>query len=620
MASVVLSLILPLLIIPINWNSNLQTSSLFSSIDFSPGNQSVRTLDKHFLPLVEQQGQPINILKGLLYIIFAIYGIGLILMTCRFVSKLISIHRLISQNSKKRDGNFWIVDLKDDIPPFSFFNYIFLSSSSKSLSTDDFQRIKEHEKVHSRQFHSFDIIFVEIVSVIFWFNPLFNYLKRTIQEVHEFIVDEQIAGYGEKKKEYAKLLLALASDSKGFNLYQGFSGKQINRRIIMITRNKSTQKQKVLIGLIIPIAAFLLLSFSYIRYSYGNVTSEKKDTVLSNKQLIVGEINWMGNTQYSNKKLDMALGLKRGDPFIQEDVERQIYESDFTSLYLDRGYCYFRFELATTENNGTVDLTISIFEGKKARIGEIYVKGNTVISTEDILKQIYIKSGDLFNKSKIVASERAIEAMYKISVNVQPSVIIEKDNQFPEYDVSDIVFEVTENGNVTSEPKKDTVLSNMQLIVGEINWQGNTQYSNKKLEKALGLKKGDTISLGDVERKSFVSDFYSLYLDHGYAYFRSEITTTEKNGTVDLTISIFEGEKTRIGEIFVNGNTVVSTEDILKQISIKPGDYFNRSKLVASARAIEAIYKPKSVNVRPSAKTELARKYDITDITFEVTE
>lgn len=442
MASVVLSLILPLLIIPINWNSNLQTSSLFSSIDFSPGNQSVRTLDKHFLPLVEQQGQPINILKGLLYIIFAIYGIGLVLMTYRFVSKLISIHRLISQNSKKRDGNFWIVDLKDDIPPFSFFNYIFLSSSSKSLSTDDFQRIKEHEKVHSRQFHSFDIIFVEIVSVIFWFNPLFNYLKRTIQEVHEFIVDEQIAGYGEKKKEYAKLLLALASDAKGFNLYQGFSGKQINRRIIMITRNKSSQKQKVLIGLIIPIAAFLLLSFSYIKYPYGNVTSElKKDAVLSNKQLIVGEINWVGNTQYSNKKLDKALGLKRDDPFIQEDVERQIFESDFYSLYLDHGYCYFRFELTTTEKNGIVDLTISIFEGKKARIGEIFVKGNTTIPTEDILKQISIKSGDLFNKSKIVASERAVEAMYKINVNVRPSALTDFDHQ---YDNTDLTFEVTE--------------------------------------------------------------------------------------------------------------------------------------------------------------------------------
>lgn len=446
MASLVLSLILPLLIIPINWNSNLQTSSLFSSIDFSPGNQSGPILDKYTLPLSGQQGQPINVLQGLLYIIISVYGVGLVLMTSRFVRKLISIHRLISQNPKERDGNFWIVDLKNDMPPFSFFNYIFLSSNSESLSTDDFQRIKEHEKVHSRQFHSMDIIFVEIVSVIFWFNPLFNYLKRTIQEVHEFIVDEQIAGYGKGKKEYAELLLALASDVKGFNLYQGFSGKQINRRIIMITRNKSTQKQKLLIGLIIPISALLLLSFSYISYSNGNVPSDQKnDIVLSNQQLFVGEINWIGNTQYSNKKLDKALGIKRGDPFIQEYVEGQIFDSDFYSLYADHGYAYFAYELSTTEKNGTVDLTISIFEGRKTRIGEIFVKGNTVIPTEDILKKISLKPGNLFNRSKLVKSARAIEAMYKPkSVNVLPSARTELENELPKYDITDITFEVTE--------------------------------------------------------------------------------------------------------------------------------------------------------------------------------
>ena len=446
MASLVLSLILPLLIIPINWNSNLQTSSLFSSIDFSPENQSGRILDEHLLPLGGQQGQPINVLQGLLYIILAVYGVGLVLMTSRFIRKLISIHRLISQNPKKRDGNFWIVDLKDDMPPFSFFNYIFLSSNSTSLSTDDFQRIKEHEKVHSRQFHSIDNIFVDMVSVIFWFNPLFNYLKRTIQEVHEFIVDEQIAGYGEGKKGYAELLLALASDVKGFNLYQGFSGKQINRRIIMMTRNKSTQKKKLLIGLIIPISAFLLLSFSYISCSNGNVTSDRKgDTGLFEKQLIVGEINWVGNTKYSDRKLTKALWLKRGDPITLDEIERACFVDDFISLYADHGYANFTWDIATTVRNGTVDLTISIVEDKKAFFGEIFVEGNTLIPTEDILERISVKPGDLFNWSKVRESARVIEAMYKPnSVDVVNKAVFSMDNSFPEYDAPDVVFEVTE--------------------------------------------------------------------------------------------------------------------------------------------------------------------------------
>ena len=73
--------------------------------------------------------------------------------------------------------------------------------------------------LHIQQLHTFDIIFIELASIVFWFNPLMKYLKRSIQEIHEFIVDEKIAGVGQDRKDYAELLLNLASDYKRFNAF-----------------------------------------------------------------------------------------------------------------------------------------------------------------------------------------------------------------------------------------------------------------------------------------------------------------------------------------------------------------------------------------------------------------
>ena len=132
------------------------------------------------------------------------------------------------------------------MPPFSFFNYIFITNSYQSLSADDLQRIKDHEKVHAQQLHSLDVLFIEFISIIFWFNPLLIYLKKSIQEIHEYIVDEKIAERGKGKKDYAELLLKLASEVKGFNLSAGFSGNQIKRRIVMITRQRSLPGYKLM--------------------------------------------------------------------------------------------------------------------------------------------------------------------------------------------------------------------------------------------------------------------------------------------------------------------------------------------------------------------------------------
>ena len=229
--SVVLSLILPVLIIPIQWNSSIQTSDLFFNSVLLQSNHSGLDLTNKSLINNTQSSGPIDIRQLIFYGLLFIYFVGLVYKASIFVWNLKSIHKCVKQNFKSREGNYWLVNLKDEMPPFSFLNYIFLTSNYKSLSVNDLQQIKNHELVHVKQYHTLDILFIELTSIVFWFNPIMNYVKKSIQEIHEYIVDEKIAGQGKNRKYYAQLLLNLTSEAKCFNLSTSFTGQQIKRRI-----------------------------------------------------------------------------------------------------------------------------------------------------------------------------------------------------------------------------------------------------------------------------------------------------------------------------------------------------------------------------------------------------
>jgi hypothetical protein len=318
--SVTLSLVLPLLIIPNHW------STLIISYDpkFLLGNQSIEYFGGQIL--LNDSGASVSddLKQGIISLLIVAYLTGLVYKTYILIRNLRSIQNCIKKNPKVRDGEFWFVDLNETMPPFSFFNYIFIANSYHRLSTIDLQRIKDHEKVHAQQLHSLDILFIEFISIIFWFNPLLSYLKKSVQEIHEYIVDEKIAETGNGKKDYAQLLLKLASDVKGFNLSAGFSGSQIKRRIIMITKQRSLPKQKLLFVILIPITILIMLSFSYIKTPNTLTVQTKQNENINQSQLIIGKIIWKGNTVYDVVTLNQTFGLKTGSKYNKTLIEDRL--------------------------------------------------------------------------------------------------------------------------------------------------------------------------------------------------------------------------------------------------------------------------------------------------------
>ena len=350
LVSVTLSVILPILIIPIHWSTSILPSNLFNNPKLLLGNQPEEYFGgQTILNNLSTVGSS-DIRQGIMVVLFVAYIMGLLYRAYNFAKNLRSIQNCIKQNPKVRDGGFWFVDLNETMPPFSFFNYIFIANSYQSLSTTEFQRIKDHEKVHAQQFHSFDVLFIEFISIIFWFNPLLSYLKKSVQEIHEYIVDEKIAETGNGKKDYAQLLLKLATDVKGFNLSAGFSGSQIKRRIVMISRQRSLPKHKLMFVILIPVTVLIMLSFSYIKTPDPLSAKTKQNVTINQSQLKIGRIIWKGNTVYDIKTLNQVFGLKTGSEYNKSLIGDRLNGTSgaqdcVSGLYNDNGYLTSRITM-----------------------------------------------------------------------------------------------------------------------------------------------------------------------------------------------------------------------------------------------------------------------------------
>jgi hypothetical protein len=448
--SLILSLILPLIIIPIQWNSSIHIANLFNNYSFLTGNKSAGYYEGQILTNDSSNNLGAVLLKGMIILLIALYISGLLYKACNFVRNLRSIQKCIKQNPKVREGRFCLVELNEKVPPFSFFKYIFITNSYQKLSADELQRIKDHEKVHSQQLHSLDVLFIELISVIFWFNPLLIYLKKSIQDIHEYIVDEKIAERGKGKKDYAELLLKLASEVKGFNLSAGFSGNQIRRRIIMITRQRSLPEYKLMFALLIPVTILIMLSFSYIKNTDPLNAQTKQNEVVNQSQLKIGKITWKGNTVYDLKTLNHAFGLKEGSVYNKSLIDDRLNgtsgaQDNVASLYQDNGYLTNRIIYDEKQNNEAIDLTITIYEGKQAKFRDVIVKIDG-IDIKEPLTEIGIHKGDLFNKAKILQAILALVATGKYdpeSIHPKPILDVTTD----EFDNVDLLFELTKINN-----------------------------------------------------------------------------------------------------------------------------------------------------------------------------
>jgi beta-lactamase regulating signal transducer with metallopeptidase domain len=192
-------------------------------------------------------------------LLWSIYGLITFLLSIRFIRNILKITSRIKSNTKTDYKNAKLVLLKEKALPHTFLNYIFINEAdytNRKIEAELFS----HELTHVTQKHTFDVLFIEILKTIFWFNPIFIFYKKAIQLNHEFLADEKVVNSYNNIPFYQNLLLSKANENQPFYLASNLNYLLTKKRLIMMTRNTSPTRALLKKGIIIPLLAALVFS------------------------------------------------------------------------------------------------------------------------------------------------------------------------------------------------------------------------------------------------------------------------------------------------------------------------------------------------------------------------
>ena len=189
--------------------------------------------------------------------ITAIYSAVAIVFLIFFLIKLYSLFKLILRNQRIRQQNYTLVCLKQASTPFSFFGYLFVNGRHNLQET-----VLRHELVHIKQKHSLDIVFVELLKIVNWFNPVVYLLQNSLKALHEYEADQSIAG-NNQQDDYVAVLVSQAYQSSGVPFVNYFSNQQLLKsRIMKLYQKRSGSLARLNYLLTVPLCAGLLCASS----------------------------------------------------------------------------------------------------------------------------------------------------------------------------------------------------------------------------------------------------------------------------------------------------------------------------------------------------------------------
>ncbi|MDR0364988.1 MAG: BamA/TamA family outer membrane protein [Bacteroidales bacterium] len=316
--------------------------------------------------------------------------------------------------------------------------------------------------------------------------------------------------------------------------------------------------------------------------------------------------------------------LTRGDVVTENLLMRT--KNIITRYFTKKGFLAVEVDITeepdTTRRN-EVTLAIDVKKNKKVKIQEINVHGNeqfTATRVRSLLKNTKEKgSFKVINYSDSLVAG-ILRGTFKLSpYEVFDNVVkwgenyanprIFKSSKYVESDYSEdkmkLLGKYNEMGFRDAQIVKDSVYlvdnhnigidiyldEGLQYYFGDLNWVGNTKYSDEQLNSILRIEKGEVYNRSNMETNLFFNpngfDVSSLYMDDGYLFFNVQPVEVRVEGdTIDMELRVYEGIQARISKVGVKGNNRTNDYVILREIRSKPGQLFNRSAIIRTQREL----------------------------------
>ncbi len=330
----------------------------------------------------------------------------------------------------------------------------------------------------------------------------------------------------------------------------------------------------------------------------GNVVS--LNIIVAERPRLSG-CTYKGISKSETDDVREKIKLTRGKVVTEYLISSSI--STIKGYFIAKGYMNVTVDVPKPQKDSSfansVILIFNIKKGERMRVENIYIHGNTMISSGKLIRS--------FSETKVKRWWNIFNSGKYLEENYEKDkpAIITKYNAKGFRDakiVKDTVYKIS-NDRVNIEIWVD---EGHKYYFRNISWIGNTKYSAKELSNVLGIKKGDVFDQSLLEAKLFMNpnggDVSSLYMDDGYLFFQaSPVEVLVEHDSIDLEMRIYEGKQAIINKVTVTGNTKTNDHVVMREIRTKPGQLFRRSDIIRTQRELSTLgyFNPEKLSVNP---------------------
>ncbi|GAB4160366.1 MAG: hypothetical protein Tsb0033_16210 [Winogradskyella sp.] len=491
-------------------------------------------------------------------VLWTIYALGVLLFSVRFSINLYSLYKRISKNSKYKNHNFIYVLLKEYRIPHSFFKYIFVN---KYQFEDDQipEEVKLHEETHAKQWHSLDILLLELLQILFWFHPLVYILKHHVKLNHEFLADEAVLQQGVATKSYQNILLQFSSNTQDSKLASAINYSSFKKRFTVMKTQTSKTRIWLSTFLVLPILAILFYSFAEREY----VEKAKIEKPITETDSFLVFVEKTGNTLElrceSGCKWNHLVLEPKSEPYIINDYGF----SEGNTLDTDR----FAFSIEPNQSGvllyglkGTawVDLAFSLSENQKQAVNQLGMSNETVSNLEQISDDLQKRAEENYYKNQFFVvkdkqGRKVSKRFFELDYNNKIKWVYANEIPYHRIDVTEAHFEeaknsknyiIKVNGNYISKNELNKYKASDFIT---FSYTPISELAEMKEQSVLNLVTPDAynlfirlmvnhytevfdnyeeeIALSENKRKSDIKELVSTYefLDYNYKKFTPEI-------------------------------------------------------------------------------------------------
>ena len=279
LSSILLSMVLPLCVITLHKTVEVEPMRLADHPEMVITDLGTISAEESVAPSIEVNRMDIVETLFQPSVIFAVFIIGLVCRLLYIANSYRQLCRMIkdSEQHSLEDGvTLAVVDLP--VAPFSWMHTIVLSRIDYEECNPS---ILAHERGHIRLHHSWDIVFVEVLTALQWFNPVVWLLRRDLRTVHEYEADASVLSSGSDVSQYIQLLMRKATGTKACILANGINNSVLKKRVMMIIKPKSNRWQWLRTAYLLPIIAVSLYASCETKTDYQ--TKEESALILKVK-------------------------------------------------------------------------------------------------------------------------------------------------------------------------------------------------------------------------------------------------------------------------------------------------------------------------------------------------